>query len=256
MYDPASPLLRNGTGASGLPQPDAKARFAEDRLLDAVVWCEVLPGDTITESDVMERFGLSRAAARAALTRLGYDGWAQPLARMGWQVLPVTGALIGEVLTARRLVEPEALGAARLSDTQIAEVQRIGQILSAIQDQSDRGAIIAFRQFVDEIDSLLVASINEFTARHLRNLWHHSARMTRYLEDASAGRIFRRDDVFALVRAVTDCDAQGVRSARHALIDAQEAFFLRQVLKSKAALGPGSGLRKHAGQAANNRRST
>ena len=85
MYDPSSPLLRSGAAPGGVPQPDAKARFAEDRLLDAVVWCEVTPGETITEADVMERFGLTRAAARAALTRLGYDGWAQPLARLGWR---------------------------------------------------------------------------------------------------------------------------------------------------------------------------
>lgn len=256
MYDPDSPLLRDGSGAAGLPQPEAKARFAEDRLLDAVLWCEVLPGETITESDVMDRFGLTRAAARAALTRLGYDGWATPLARMGWQVSQITGTLVGEVLTARRLVEPAALSSASLTGAQIAEMRRIGEILAAIQDQTEPRAMVAFRHFVDEIDSLLVAALDDFTARHLRKLWHHTARMTRYLEDASAGRIFHRDEVFALVRAVTERDARGIRAARHTLIDAQEAFFLRQILKSEAALGPGSGLRKRAGQAASNRRST
>ncbi|KUF11810.1 GntR family transcriptional regulator [Pseudoponticoccus marisrubri] len=256
MYDPASPLLRSGSPAAGLPQPDAKARFAEDRLLDAVLWCEILPGETITESDVMDRFGLTRAAARAALTRLGYDGWAQPLARMGWQVLEVTGALVGEVLSARRLVEPAALAEARLDEAQLHEVRRTGQILAAVQHQPQTGARVAFRHFVDEIDSLLLSAIDPFTARHLRRLWHHSARITRYLEDAQAGHMFRRDDVFALVRALEARDADGVRAARAALIDAQETFFLRQMLKSQTALGPGSGLSERAGQAASNRRST
>lgn len=254
MYDPVSPLLRSGRAAEGLPQPEAKARFAEDRLLDAVLWCEVLPGETITESDVMERFGLTRAAARVALMRLGYDGWAQPLARMGWQVAPVTGALIGSVLSARRIVEPEALSRAGLTRAQIEEVKRVGQMLEAVQGQAAQAAVIAFRHFVDQIDSLLLAAIDDFTARHLRKLWHHSARFTRYLEDNASGRIFCRDDIFALVRAVTDRDAPGIVSARHALIDAQEAFFLRQILKSEAALGPGSGLSSHKRHAANNRR--
>ena len=243
MYDPSSPLIRSATGAGGLPQPDAKARFAEDRLLDAVVWCEVLPGETITEADVMERFGLTRAAARAALTRLGYDGWAQPQARLGWQVAPVTGALFGQVLAARRIVEP-ALSDAALKSAEIDEIQRIGGILKAVSQQPETGAVGSFRHFVDQIDGILLGAIDIFSARHLRKLWHHSARITRYVEDADAGRIFQRDDIFELIRAVCDGDRAGIAAARHALIDAQERFFMRQLLKSDAPIAPGSGLRR------------
>lgn len=242
MYDPSSPLLRNGAASSGLPQPEAKVRFAEDRLLDAVIWCEVLPGETITEADVMGRFGLTRAAARAALMRLGYDGWAQPLARLGWQVAPVTGTLIGEVLSARRIAEP-ALADARLSHGQLTEIRRIGGILKAISDRPEGGANATARRFVDQIDGILLGAIDSFTARHLRKLWHHSARMTRFLEDASAGQTFRRGDVFDLIRAVTKADREAIAAARLTLIDAQERFFLRQLLKSDAPLTPGSGLR-------------
>ncbi|WP_121634559.1 GntR family transcriptional regulator [Tropicibacter alexandrii] len=250
MYDPHSPLLRSSVAPDGLPQPEAKARFAEDRLLDAVIWCEVLPGETVTEADVMDRFGLTRAAARAALTRLGYDGWASPQARLGWQILPVTGALVGQVLTARRMVEPTALAAAPLTRTQRDHVARIGDILRAMQDQNTGGAVVAFRHFVDEIDSHLLGAIDPFSARHLRKLWHHSARMVRYLEDAGAGHMFRRAEIFDLVQAVVDADADGIARARHALIDAQERFVLHQMLKSEAALGPGSGLGASRKQAA------
>ncbi|WP_428927004.1 hypothetical protein [Marinibacterium sp. SX1] len=240
MYDPSSPLLRSGAAPGGVPQPDAKARFAEDRLLDAVVWCEVTPGETITEADVMERFGLTRAAARAALTRLGYDGWAQPLARLGWQVAPVTGALIGEVLAARRIAEP-ALARAVLSQAQRDEVARIGAMLDAVSRQGETGAVVTFRHFVDEIDGTLLGAIDTFTARHLRKLWHHSARITRHLEDATSGHVFQRNDIFDLVRAVTTGDGDGITAARLALIDAQERFFMRQLLKSDTPIAPGSG---------------
>lgn len=256
MYDPSSPLLRHAIASNGMPQPDAKARFAEDRLLDAVIWCEVLPGETIAEAEVMERFGLTRAAARAALTRLGYDGWATPQARLGWQVLPVSGALVGQVLEARRLIEPHALAAVSLPQQTRDEVARIGAILTAMQRQTSDGAVVAYRQFVDEIDNHLLGAVDEFTARHLRKLWHHSARMVRYLEDAQGGRMFRREEVFELVRAVVERDADGIRAARHALIDAQEQFLLKQMLKSDAALGPGSGLGARRSQAAPHGRPT
>lgn len=253
MYDPSSPLLRTALAPDGLHRPEAKARFAEDRLLDAVIWCEVLPGEAVTEADVMDRFGLTRAAARAALTRLGYDGWATPQPRLGWQILPVSGALVGRVLTARRLVEPAALAAARLTDTQRAEVATVGRILDAMRH--DTGGA-GFRHFVDRIDSTLLGALDDFTARHLRKLWHHSARMVRYLEDEGAGRMFRREEVFDLVRAVTEADGARIASARHALIDAQEHFVLQQMLKSDAALGPGSGLGAQQSQAATQGRPT
>lgn len=40
MYDPAAPALRVGEYQGQGLASGAKARFAEDRLLDAVIWCE------------------------------------------------------------------------------------------------------------------------------------------------------------------------------------------------------------------------
>ena len=54
MYDPSSPLLRSGSEDGAPPAPEAKARFAEDRLLDAVIWCEIRPGEILTEADAMD----------------------------------------------------------------------------------------------------------------------------------------------------------------------------------------------------------
>ena len=52
MFDPASPFSSGPSSTARLPAPDAKGRFAQDRLLDAVMWCEILPGETVTEADV------------------------------------------------------------------------------------------------------------------------------------------------------------------------------------------------------------
>jgi DNA-binding GntR family transcriptional regulator len=256
MYDPSSPLLRGAARGDGPPAPEAKARFAEDRLLDAVIWCEVLPGETVTEADMMDRFGLTRAAARAGLARLGYDGWAQPQARAGWQVLPVTCKLIADVLNARRTAEP-ALAQAQLSHASLNEVRQIITILTALQDRPEAGAVAANRGYVDRIDGLLLGAINPFTARHLRKLWHHSARITRFLEDHTAGIWFHRGDVAALAQAVLAGDREGIVDSRLSLIVSQETFFLRQLLKSDAPLAPGSGVIGHwTNTAAQNRRVT
>ncbi len=252
MYDPSSPLLRPATATGGLPAPDAKARFAEDRLLDAVVWCELRPGATVTEADVMERFGLTRAAARAGLTRLGYDGWAMPQARTGWLVLPVSGALIGQVLEARRIAEP-ALAGTHLDPSARAELAQIAAVIAPLRDRPEAGAIAAARHYVDRVDGLLLGGIEPFTARHLRKLWHHSARITHFLED-EGGTLYHRAEILGLIRAMLDRDQAAIAATRAALIDSQEAFFLRQLLRSDAPLTPGSGVLGREKQAAVHRR--
>jgi DNA-binding GntR family transcriptional regulator len=257
MYDPSSPLLRTAGTAGGPPAPGARARFAEDRLLDAVIWCEMRPGETLTEADVMERFGLTRAAARAGLTRLGYDGWAMPQPRAGWSVLPVTGALIGHVLGARRIAEP-ALSEVRLSGDACSELEQISVVLQALDDRAEASAVSSLHHYLDRIDGLLLGALNPFTARHLRKLWHHSTRILRFLEGSSRNEVFKRCDVTALIAAVLSQDGDAIVKARMSLIDAEEEFCMRQLLRSDAPLTPGSGVLERAKtkSAATNRRKT
>lgn len=255
MYDPGSPLLRPATGTAATKAPQAKARFAEDRLLDAVLWCEILPGEIVTEADAMARFGLTRAAARSGLTRLGFDGWAMPQPRTGWLVLPVTGALIGQVLDARRIVEP-ALSEVRLDADARTEFTNIDAILRTLKDGPDEAAASSLRQYADRIESLLLDAINPFTAGHLRKLWYHTARITRFLENPAKGLVFQRRDLADLVQAVLAEDGPGIRTARLTLIDTQQTFFLEQLLQSHAPLTPGSGITGHSEHAATDRRET
>jgi DNA-binding GntR family transcriptional regulator len=104
----------------------------------------------------------------------------------------------------------------------------------------------------------LLCALNPFTARHLRKLWHHSARILRFLEDFDQDRVFRRLEVTALIEAVLAGNGKAIVDARMALIDAQEVFCLRQLLRSDAPLTPGSGVLKRAKtkNAAINRRKT
>lgn len=235
MYDPVSPMLRRDA-ASAL-QPEAKSRFAEDRLLDAVIWCDTLPGETVTEADVMTRFGLTRAAARVALTRLGHDGWAEPQPRAGWRIMPVTGALIGDIFTARRLIEP-ALGQVRPAPAQIRRILSVCATLAVIDARREAAAAAARRRWFDEIDGLLLGAVNALSARHIRKLWHHTARIIRFLEEPEAGVLFHRKDAPALARALSEGGADEMISARMSLIADQESFVFSRLLKSKAPLSP------------------
>lgn len=235
MYDPTSPLLRPAVSEDGTPNPDGKVRFAEDRLLDAVIWCELLPSETVTEADVMKRFGLTKAAARSGLARLGYDGWASPQPRTGWQVLPITGALIGQIIGARRIVEP-SLADIRLDNAAYEELEQIGQMLSAIEGRLEPAVISTANFYLNRIDSIMLEKCNPFTARHLRKLWHHTARITQYFDAATPDTPLRRTDGPALIRALCAGDGAAVQRAREDLMAAQEAYFTRQLLNDQTPL--------------------
>ena len=235
MYDPSSPLLRPAVTEDGVPNPEAKARFAEDRLLDAVIWCEIAPGETVTESDVMERFGLTKAAARSGLARLGYDGWATPQPRTGWRVLPVSGSLIGDVVEARRIAEP-ALAQISLDSAAREELERIVPILSAVEGRMETGVARSVGHYLDRVDGIMLENCNAFTARHLRKLWHHSARITHYFDGADPDQSFRRTDGPELIAALCAGNRDAVLTSRNKLIDAQESYFLRHLLRDRTPL--------------------
>ncbi len=235
MYDPSSPLLRPVVSQAGAPNPEAKARFAEDRLLDAVIWCALTPNGTVTEADVMERFGLTKAAARSGLARLGYDGWATPQPRAGWLILPISGALIGQIIEARRIAEA-ALATLKLPDAACAELENIGQILLPLDGRNDPGVLRTVNHYLNRIDGIMLEASNPFTARHLRKLWHHTARITYYFDQFTPSEGFRRTDWPDLIKALCDRDPTAITAARTDLLASQETYFLRQILRDETPL--------------------
>ena len=253
MYDPIFPALQSVAFKTGAPAAQAKARFAEDRLLDAVIWCEISPGCFLTEADAMERFGLTRAAARAGLTRLGYDGWAMPQPRTGWLISPITGASIGQVLDARRIAEP-ALGDVKLNSQSKSELIYIGKLLQPLKDRKEVGAVASRNHYTDRVDNILLSFTNPFTARHLRKLWHHTTRMTRFFENPENKIVFNYNNTSGLIRAVLAENKTKINDTRRSLINEQQEFFLKQLLNSDAPLSPGSGITGQTDQAATFRR--
>lgn len=242
MYDPDSPLLRTPAAATarGLPEPQAKARFAEDRVREAVLRCAIAPGATISEAAVMGRFGLTRAAARAALARLGHEGWAQPMPRLGWQVLPVSGALIGDTFAARLVAEPPAFGALRLDAARTGRLETLSGMIEALHRDTGAAARGTLETVVCDLDHTLLGATDVFTARHLRGLWHHTARIARHLDVAAAIAERASRAARPLVAALLAGDGADAAAHRRSLIADQQALILQALLNNDAALGPGS----------------
>jgi DNA-binding GntR family transcriptional regulator len=81
-------------------------------LRQAIVRLDLPPSAPVSESTLTERFGLSRAAVRAALARLRAEGLVLAEPRRGHVIAPLTLRDVREVYDLRLLVEPSAAAAA------------------------------------------------------------------------------------------------------------------------------------------------
>jgi DNA-binding GntR family transcriptional regulator len=231
MLDRSPQFLRT----PALPGPQQKVLFAERRLRDAILWCEIAPGSLVTEAALGAAFNLAKAATRTALARLAGEGLVQPITRKGWRVRPITGEMIGSLIQARRLVEP-TLGEACPAESVLRRVNDLVPIVQAMRRQTEPQSLLAARQYERELLNLLAAQANPFVQRWLHELWDHSERTVRFLEGRSAARLAMSDPA-PLAAAVKAGDRDAVRAERLAAVDDFEIFAGRVLLSDPAEIG-------------------
>ncbi|MGO4668790.1 GntR family transcriptional regulator [Bosea sp. 2RAB26] len=94
--------------ALGLAEPDgvtkAYFRIADDHLRGRL-------SEHVTESDLRDSYGLTRAELNAVLTRISQEGWAERRAGYGWSFTPVltTPESLEQTYRLRLALEPAAL---------------------------------------------------------------------------------------------------------------------------------------------------
>ncbi|WP_320196907.1 GntR family transcriptional regulator (plasmid) [Agrobacterium rosae] len=175
MLDQSSPFAHPAL------QPEGKNAFAFKRLKRALIECELAPADAVSEGDISERFGLGRAAVRNALARLEVEGFISPIPRNGWQVAPITGAAIGDILEARNVVESQ-LGKGVLLPEESASFRIIASQLDALAGRSEAEAILAARALDRSFLNLLARRRGEIVVQWLNGALDHSARLLSYFE--------------------------------------------------------------------------
>ena len=142
-----SPAKATGTDVSLVVGLGAAAY---DRLKRAIVECELPPGSVISQPQLEERYGLSRAAIRAALSRLQQERLVEPIPRHGYRIPPFTVQDIEEIFFLRGLVEPVSnrLAAGRMSRDALEELRVLSEVSFTLGDRdSERAYVDANRTF-------------------------------------------------------------------------------------------------------------
>src|SRR6266576_1821772 len=116
---------------------------AHERLRHAIVRLELEPGSPMSEAQLLERFGFSKAAVRAALARLRAEGLVLAEPRRGHVVAPLTMRDVLEIYDLRLALEPAAAEAAA-GAMDGAELKRLRALADPEFDVDDAKALERF----------------------------------------------------------------------------------------------------------------
>jgi DNA-binding GntR family transcriptional regulator len=111
-----------------------------DRLRDDILEGAFPPGDRLIELQLTERYGVGRAAIRAALVELEVEGLVQREANRGATVRRISVAEAVEISEARGVLEGlvARLAAERATDADRDELQALIDEMTEAVDQDDR----------------------------------------------------------------------------------------------------------------------
>src|SRR4051794_41179901 len=129
---------------------------AYDRLREAIVRVELPPGSPMSEAQLVERFGFTKAAVRAALARLRADGLVQSEPRRGHVVAPLTMRDVLEIYDLRLALEPAAAQTAA-GQMEPGELARLSNLA---ERQFDIGDPKALQRFLDANREIHLAIVN------------------------------------------------------------------------------------------------
>lgn len=165
---------------SYLAHPESSPSLTEQAtaLLRRDILTAVLaPGDTLSEAQAAERFGLGKAPVRAALARLSEEGLIQAMPRRGWVVALVTIRDIHEVFDLRLLLEPEAARRAA-GRVDAAVLRRLDGVCAAGYRPEDADSALGFLD-ANRAFHVAVADLsgNARLARQVGRLLDESTRM-------------------------------------------------------------------------------
>jgi len=118
--------------------------LAYRRLHQAIVRCEVEPGQRLRVDELSKQYEISSSPLREALSRLAEQGLVQAFENRGFHVAPITVQGIADLTRVRLLIECEALrdAMANGSDQWEAELVAAAHSLSLIEQRLGTGPMV------------------------------------------------------------------------------------------------------------------
>jgi len=221
---------------------------AYERLRHAIMRLELAPGAAVSEAQLVEGFGFSKAVVRAALARLRAEGLVVAEPRRGHVIAPLTMRDVLEIYELRLLLEPPATEAAagRIERDELARLEALAEPAVDFDDAESLERFLLANRTIHL--AIAEAADNRRAARILERLLDDSERARRLaLRAGAARRGVRARDELQLVLAELAA-GHGPRAAE--VMDATIRAFRDELVESlqRAALDmPLSGLAATSG---------
>lgn len=218
------------------PSPERQSDEAFEALHHAILRCELLPGATVSEAELAERFGLRRAATRAALDRLSVMGLLRPVRRRGYVVKPITLRDVNDLFQLRELIE---VAAVRLAAGRVDEVglRRLDRLNCASYRPGDRRGEARFLRANSEFHLQIAAAAgNERLVAILAQVLCEMERLFQFgLTLRNNGGAMRHEHE-ALIDALARGDADAAERVMHEELTSSKAMVLDALMLSEALL--------------------
>jgi DNA-binding GntR family transcriptional regulator len=218
---------------------------AYERLRRAIVQLELAPGAAVSEAQLVEAFGFSKAAVRAALARLRADGLVVAEPRRGHVVAPLTMRDVLEVYDLRLLLEPAAAGAAagRIDRGELARLQALADPEVDLDDPESLERFMSANRTIHL--AIAEAAGNRRTARIVERLLDDSerARLVALRSGAASRGVRARAELQHVLAALERGDgdraaelmAVAIRAFRDELVESLQRAALDVPLSGLAA---------------------
>lgn len=202
---------------------------AFETLERMIVNGQLEPGQWVSETDLIELSGHTRAPIRSAIQRLADEGLLHIVPRRGAQVCPIDHTEQFRALELRRVVETLVAKAAakRASSSQRAEFARIAKGFIRVSELCDQ---VSMTDMDAKCFALMIkAADNRFAARALTSVKGLSRRFW-VLHQDKYGKLERMAQSHASVAtAIAEADTAAAELAVSGLIDYVEEFTLEVV---------------------------
>lgn len=177
-----------------------------DQVVDAIVRGDIEAGTPISEVEIAQKFGVSRAPAREAIFRLEAKGLVTRTAHLGARVVELHERDLGELYQIREALEGMAcrLAAERISDADLAALaEDLARHEVQIKDSADKGY---FQGGGDQDFHFRIAraSANQRLERSLCDNLYDVMRLYRFRSSLTPGRaseaLAEHHDILAALR--------------------------------------------------------
>ncbi len=176
------------TKISPISAPVSLEKFAYESIKSAIISFQLVPGQSLVESDLASKLGVSKTPVRDALLRLEREGFVKKIAYTGTYVSEINHKGIADIFMIRAHLESLAarLACNKLSEEDIFKAQNYINLMDeAIRKGEIKEASAQNKNFHDLI---IARTESEWLSQILSNLDDHLKRY-RILSNYQSGRL-------------------------------------------------------------------